>query len=369
MTTTQSPALIAGRYALDLVLADGQGCQVWRGTDTTLARPIVIKVVAVDQILTYRAALAETARLGHPAFVTIYDSLDHEDQLAIIQEAIDGDSFADLVADNLAPVVVARIGYEIALALAHAHRLGVVHGDLTTATVLRDQWGAIRINDVALPPDSAYFAAAANILAGGDWTVFAPDFRDDLRALGVLLWLLATRHAEPPAEPAGWEGAADVVPPPLRECIERLISATHPAVITNAEEALSTLRQVIRQLTPAPSPIAKIPPWELPRSTLDLAPSRPKRQPPVRPVEQATHTPVEEPRPFIPPVSVGPVSHRASNDESTWANSRIARHVPHTSASDRSRRALDLFLWTMILIGLYLFWLAVGYVVPGWFGH
>lgn len=421
MTTIQPQTRIGDRYIIEQTLNQGQGTLVVRGSDTRLARPVAIKLIAPDQALTYRAALAEAARLGHPAFVGIYDSLEHEGQLAIIQEYIAGQRFADLAAAQLSAFEVARIGQELALALAHAHRLGVIHGDLTPAAVLRDRWGAIRINNVALPADAAYFATAGNILDTGDWMPIAPTFVDDLRAMGVLLWLLLANRAAPPEAPTGWEACPMVPPAPLRDIIERLTIPAHPQAIAAAESAVSALRVALRQLAPAPPPLAKTPPWELARDTAlspaitpdqvrrlgvwpsSDAPREPGgdgeqagRSPGPRPYRmfrapavngrgavssrpaRAAHAPAVDPGPSDSRIAEGPLAPHAADREPTWGDPQPAMRpsTPRTPTSSmglprpRSRqRLLNAALWVAICIALFLFWLVIGYLVPGWLGH
>ncbi len=250
MMSTPPQLKVGGRYALGAMIGRGAGSTVFRGEDEVLKRPVAIKIVASEHVATYRAALAVSARLSHPAFVGIFDSLEFDSQFVIIQEYIGGQSFAELARAHPGAFQAAAIGQEIGLALVHAHRLGIAHGDLTPTAMFHDQWGAIRINNVALPPHTEYFAAAGAILATTPWTANVPSFRDDLRALGVALWLLLAGDAAPPAPVGGvsigWEMVTPEVPAPLREVIERLIIPEHGNAYTSAEAAVGAERLYAR---------------------------------------------------------------------------------------------------------------------------
>ena len=99
MTMTQPQVLISGRYLVGQAIASGKGSDVFHSDDQVLKRPVALKLVKPEFTAVYRAALGATAHIGHPAFVGVFDSVDHDDRLAIVQEWINGQRFADLVGD------------------------------------------------------------------------------------------------------------------------------------------------------------------------------------------------------------------------------------------------------------------------------
>jgi len=370
----QPQILINDRYLLGIALEPGLGSEVFRGEDQVLKRPVTIKLVKPAYVDAYRAALGATTHIGHPAFVGVFDSLLFGDRLAIIQEWITGQRFADLARADLSPLAIARLGRHIALALAHAHRQGVVHGDLTPAAIFRDQWGAVRINDVLLPPDATYFAAAGHILSAGaePWDVTTPGIRDDLRATGILLWLLLARRLDIPTEATGmstdWQLVGREVPEVLRDCIERLLDPAHPRAIDSAEAAINVLSGCIRTLDPR-APSRSLPPWEASQ------PGAVVTNPPLSIVQPSPlASPVIAAEPPAPMV-IGPTPTPASDADVTWANNEALHAVAHANVRHEdpaisvtpTKPARDYALWVVLGVALFLFWLIVGFAIRGLF--
>ncbi len=404
----QSQTLINGRYLVGKPLGEGPGSEAFHGEDRVLNRPIAIKIVKPEAIAAYHAALGMTTHIGHPAFVGVFDSLEYEGRLVIVQEWINGQQFADLAGAALAPGVIARIGRQLALALAHAHRQGVVHGDLTPHAIFRDQWGAVRVNNVGLPPDIAYFAAAGRILAPGAdvWSPDPPAIRDDLRAAGIALWLLLAQRTDPPAEATGtlddWKLVEREVPDPLRDVVERLADPSHPRAFEDAEALASAMNECIRAIDPRLTSFTA-PPWDTGQTQLapesdpssDVTPLSQPMQPSTPPTEPATMPATEPAMPDLlpaldmtvpvdeqqsgPQLFLGPPPTASSADAPTWIGiegpypQAIIGATRHDSAMSQPARgratSRDYVLWAALGIALFIFWLIIGYLVSGQFGR
>ena len=72
--------MIAGRYRVEALIGEGGMARVYRGTDTTLERPVAVKVLREelshqeDVVSRFRREAHAAAKLNHPNIVQIYDT-------------------------------------------------------------------------------------------------------------------------------------------------------------------------------------------------------------------------------------------------------------------------------------------------------
>jgi serine/threonine protein kinase len=138
-----SDELVLGRYRLLEQLGSGGFGVVWRARDELLHREVAVKRVwlgagggPIDGERASREALA-AARLSHPAIVALYEACPHEGAFYLISELVDGDTLAQLIADDaLEDEEILEIGLALASALEHAHARGVIHRDIKPQNVL-----------------------------------------------------------------------------------------------------------------------------------------------------------------------------------------------------------------------------------------
>jgi protein kinase-like protein/cellulose binding protein with CBM2 domain len=157
-----SDTLIAGRYRLVERLGSGSMGEVWRAHDERLDRTVAVKQLLTGTGLSDIAArqgneraLREariTARLRHPHAVTVHDVVEHHGHPCLVMDYVPGRSLAEVLADErtLPPARVARIGAEIASALAAAHEAGIVHRDVKPDNVLLSDDAGARITDFGI---------------------------------------------------------------------------------------------------------------------------------------------------------------------------------------------------------------------------
>jgi len=137
--------LVLGRYRVLERLGSGGFGVVWRARDELLHREVALKRVSlgpeVDGERASREALA-AARLSHPAIVALHEACAHEHAFYLISELVDGETLAELIADDaLADEEVLEIAVALAAALAHAHARGVIHRDIKPQNVLVPRGG------------------------------------------------------------------------------------------------------------------------------------------------------------------------------------------------------------------------------------
>jgi len=153
--------LIADRYALAVPIGQGGMGVVWRARDTLLGREVAIKEVRLPQTIpdsersSMRARVLRearaAARLNHPGAVTLYDVINEQGHAFIVMELINAPTLAQVVAREgpLEPARVARVGAQVASALAAAHQAGIVHRDVKPANVMVVADGA-RLTDFGI---------------------------------------------------------------------------------------------------------------------------------------------------------------------------------------------------------------------------
>jgi serine/threonine protein kinase len=244
---------LAGRYQVAGLQARGALCQVYQGQDAVLQRPIAIKAPSAAHAEMYRASLALTATLAHPAFLALYDVIEQEDGLFLIYEYVDGRPLTDYIAAGLPLRRALALTLQVVRALAYAHAHRVTHGDLAPSAILVDRAAVARIANVGIAPDEAYFhdtatSAYASEVASDPLATLSPLKEDperlDTWAAAAILWQLVT---DPDPTFSGNNRArtyrADT-PEPLREMIERSLQINHPKAITTStalEAELATL--------------------------------------------------------------------------------------------------------------------------------
>ncbi|MEZ5409863.1 MAG: serine/threonine-protein kinase [Acidimicrobiales bacterium] len=155
--------VIAGRYRLlDRVGSGGMGA-VWRARDELLERDVAVKQLHLEpdgetrekSEVRHQRAMREAriaARLHHQHAVPVFDAVAHQGRPYLVMQYFPSQTLQEIVTDHrtLAPDVVARIGVEVASALAAAHRAGVVHRDVKPGNVLVSADGMSKITDFGI---------------------------------------------------------------------------------------------------------------------------------------------------------------------------------------------------------------------------
>jgi alkyl hydroperoxide reductase subunit AhpC len=159
-----APGSMFAHYRIVAPVGEGTFAAVFRAHDTVLDRPVALKVLKAVGGPSSRAALAEAraaAALNHPNVCTIFAVDDSEGVPVIAMEYVDGHSLDVLLeAGALGAERVAYLGRQVALGMAAAHRLGIVHGDLKPANLLVTHGGTVKITDFGLARRAAQPADA-----------------------------------------------------------------------------------------------------------------------------------------------------------------------------------------------------------------
>jgi hypothetical protein len=144
--------VLDGRYRIEEPIGSGDVTTVWRAYDEQLGRTIAVTAVQpeasdpeVEALLRDQAVAA--ARIRHPNIVTVFDVVDLDGRTHVIMEHVDGPSVEQLQQDrhDLGQDIAAAIEHGVASALAEAHAVGVVHGDVTPPNVLVTPDGTVKL--------------------------------------------------------------------------------------------------------------------------------------------------------------------------------------------------------------------------------
>src|SRR5688500_15169413 len=143
------PKLLDGRYEVVSVLGGGGTAVVYLARHATLGREVAIKVIRKDvfdneqELVRYLREARIIAALNHPNIVTLFDVGRLPDSRPyMVMEFVGGQSLNRILKDGaVLPLDVALSVFEqVARALGHAHRHGVIHRDIKPGNILlRDQ--------------------------------------------------------------------------------------------------------------------------------------------------------------------------------------------------------------------------------------
>jgi predicted Ser/Thr protein kinase len=223
-------------FEIEGFLAQGGTGAVYAARQNSLDRPVAIKILPREfgADAQFRAGFeseAKTmARLNHPNLIGVYDFGDADGYLFIIMELVDGSSLYEAAHGNVVdPAEAARLVAEICHGLAHAHRHGILHGDIRPGNILLAPGPRPKIGDFGLArpaghDDGETAPGTAGYVAPEMADPAAADQRADIYSVGVMLHELLTgrlpeESSGPPSEMIGCDSRFD-------EIVRR---ATHPS--------------------------------------------------------------------------------------------------------------------------------------------
>src|SRR5574341_2312294 len=136
------PEAIAHYKLLEQIGTGGLG-DVYRARDTKLGRTVAIKFPPADLIAdaTRREALLSQARaitaLSHPSIATLFDVGEHGERLYLVFEFVPGDPLFRVIGGRpIHPRRAVEFCIQLADALAEAHAVELIHGDIRPATIV-----------------------------------------------------------------------------------------------------------------------------------------------------------------------------------------------------------------------------------------
>jgi tRNA A-37 threonylcarbamoyl transferase component Bud32 len=138
--------VLDGRYRIEDVVGQGGMATVYRAHDEVLGRDVAVKLFPPtpdsDEVLRHQAEIRVLSHMNHPGLVALHDAGSAYaggplQQTYIVMELVPGPTLADLLSTGpLSPTHTARIGRQLAEAIATVHAADVVHRDIKPANIL-----------------------------------------------------------------------------------------------------------------------------------------------------------------------------------------------------------------------------------------
>ena len=247
---TPSSRVLPARYEGVELVARGGMADVYRATDSLLARTVAAKVLAEryaalpDFRERFEREALTAAPLTHPNVVTIFDVGEYEGGPYIVMEYLPGGSLADRLSSGPIPADTAMewLG-QAAGALDAAHAAGVIHRDVKPGNLLLDGDDVVHVTDFGIARVAAHDPLTATGTILGSAGYMAPEqargeratAASDRYALGCVAFELLTRHRPFEAESPTAEALLhDSEPPPHASEIEPSLPAAVDAVLLRA---------------------------------------------------------------------------------------------------------------------------------------
>jgi eukaryotic-like serine/threonine-protein kinase len=223
----ERPPERVGEYRIVREIGRGGMGVVYEADQVALGRRVAIKVLPGRLVSNeklrerFRREAQAAARLHHTSIVPVFAAGESDGQCYYVMQLIEGRGLDKIIReaatqgdkDPLEPRefcrTAARIGFQVAEALAYAHAQGVLHRDIKPSNLLLDKRGTVWVTDFGV----AKLAEGTNLTESGDLIgtlKYMPperfsglsDARGDVYSLGVTLYeLLTFRSAFPDTTP------------------------------------------------------------------------------------------------------------------------------------------------------------------------
>lgn len=185
--------VLGGRFRLVTRIGAGRFTHVYLAYDLSKSRRVTVKLLAGevlpdgwDQEAVFASrfleAAEEAAALVHPHLVAVHDWGESEVGPYVVSEYLAGGSLQGLLNSEhlLSPSQTLMVGLEMARALEHVHRQGLVHQDVRPSNILFDGRGRSRLADL-----------------GTSWILTSSESSGALASRSVFSEIDAARYASP----------------------------------------------------------------------------------------------------------------------------------------------------------------------------
>lgn len=290
------------QYRLLTEISRTEFAVTFRAEQLGVRREVAVTVLAPcheDALEHFARAVSVTASLRHPSTVIVHDA-GHSDngEPFFVTELVPGPTLATLLQRDgpVRPQRALRLVAQVANSLREAHLHGVVHGDLSVASVSvfdrADAHDVVKVADYGFDwllsvlfgqrPSPRSYPIAPDLLAGGE-----PSVRTDLFAVGLLVFeLLVGRRATYREDGLTLDLDDPLIPSRVAQLIEAATGGRAgygaDAFIADLERCAAALpadRHITPASTPAPTPRDTSRPRTIPRPTPNNMAPAPEMRP------------------------------------------------------------------------------------------
>ncbi len=251
----EDPGRHLGHYVLVSLLGTGGMAEVWKAWDRSLGRWVAVKYLKEGighstQRIEREGRMA--GGLSHPGIITIFERGNHNGRAYLVMPFVDGRP----PQAPLPPREAARLALEVAEALIHAHKMGVIHRDVKPGNILVEAGGRVVLADfgLAIPGGSG-----ASLWAMSGTPEYASpeqvrgeilDARTDIYSLGATLYHLLSGRPPFTGLDAGEIGEKVLKDPPapLRRISSGLARIVGRAMSRDRESRYPTIDELAGDL-------------------------------------------------------------------------------------------------------------------------
>lgn len=254
-----SSAILGGQFELLNSIGQGASGKVFKARQRNIDRVVAIKLLSPELIANakslkeFQSEARTTSSLDHPNIVKVYSlGLSLDERPYLVMDYLEGKTLSTILAEE--PFIdlfrYLSIFLQVSAALAHAHSLGIVHGDVKPSNIMitKQSYGTelVKLLDFGMASLQTQSETATGKVTGTPAYMspeqcrgMALDCRSDIYSLACVMYqaltgsppfvgnnvvdtLLKHMHDEPPA--LSKMANAVFVPPPLAKLVHKCLS-------------------------------------------------------------------------------------------------------------------------------------------------
>ena len=147
-----------GSYRILEKLGEGGMGVVYKAVDTSLDRPVAVKVLNPDLthnpelVARFRSEAKAQANLNHTNLATLYAFIVQDGHAAMVMEFVDGETFEQMIARRgpLPAEEAVPLFRQVLLGIGYAHRAGIVHRDIKPSNLMLNRNGIVKVMDFGI---------------------------------------------------------------------------------------------------------------------------------------------------------------------------------------------------------------------------